>query len=220
MSCTTNRRMRDLAATAGLVLSLCVGCVDPGGEFNDFVKRLGPPKDAGAVTSGDGAACSVAPGSVQGDYLFVLSVSASPSTPIVLKTSLTTPADDGGTGLSFNAQPLAASDRTTPVGDPLTLGPFPVDPNGNFTASLSGLHVAGAANPITSGDITADLTLSGNLCGDGSFFCGTASGDATAPIMLSLSGSTFTLTKLTSSGIPTQPKINCAGTLAAPPKGM
>jgi hypothetical protein len=192
-------------------------CVDPGGDFHDFVKRLGPPK---AVDAGPDAtrSCVVAPGSISGDYLFTLSAAIARTKPLVFLTTLSTPPLNGGTGLTFSAQPLSAADRTTPVGTPITLGPFPVDATGSFTASIPGLTVTGAANSVTPGSgIAADVTLTGNLCGDGSFFCGTASGMVTQPINVNLAGSTFTLTRLDAAHtIPAQPKLDCAGNLADP----
>jgi hypothetical protein len=160
----------------------------------------------------------VAPGSVQGDYLLTLSAAISRAKPIVFRTHLTTPPLNGGTGLMFDSQPLSATDRTTPVGTPLTLGPFPVDGKGNFTAPTPALSITGDANAITPGQlITADVTLKGNLCGDGSFFCGTASGTVTAPIQVDLAGSTFTLTRIDAAHpIPARPKLDCAGNLADP----
>jgi hypothetical protein len=200
-------------------LLLCAGCVEPGDRYQDFLNRSGN-RGAGGSDAGrpDGGTCTVLPNSISGNYLLALSIVLAPTKPIVLLTGLTTPPFNGGTGLSFDAQPLSATDRTTPVGTPLVLGPFPVDANGHFQASVSGLNVTGAANSVTPGAaITADVTLTGNLCGDGSFFCGTVSGHATQPITVSLTGSTFTLTQVTTPGaLPARPKINCAGALADP----
>ena len=159
----------------------------------------------------------MAPSSVTGEYLLALSVTLKPTTPIVVLTDLSTPALGGGTGLLFDAQPLSAADRKTPVGPKLTLGPFPVDASGTFHATMNGLAVTGAANPITGGDISANLTLTGSLCGDARSFCGTVTGNVVTPLALDLAGSTFTLTRVDPpADPPTRPVIDCAGTLADP----
>lgn len=213
--------MRSLPALLFVTSSLAVGCVDPGGEFDAFARRIAelPTPDAGIPpdAGGDAGPCVVAPGMVEGDYLLALSVSIAPTKPILSLTHVTTPVFNGGTGLAFDAQPLAAADRKSPVGSALSLGPFAVAADGAFVARLDGLHVTGAANPVTGGDIVADAVLSGNLCGSDRFFCGAVTGSVTAPIALDLAKSTFTMTKLDSpDAIPATPRIDCNGHLADP----
>src|SRR5206468_1735229 len=104
------------------VLPACVACVDPGGNFSAFERRthVVEPPDA----SPDAPACVVKPGAVAGQYLLAISVTLAPGKPILALTDVTTPALGGGTGLSLDAQPLAAADRRTPVGDRGGGGPF------------------------------------------------------------------------------------------------
>lgn len=192
---------------------LCTGCVDTESKFNDFARRVGT-KEGGTV--GDASTCTVAPNSVHGQYLLAISVVIAPTKPIVALTDLTTPPLNGGAGLSLDAQPLLASDRQTPTGPKIALGPFPIDSQGGFVANIPGLQVTGLANPVTGGDITADVVLTGNLCGDGRFFCGTVTGQVQKPTVLNLQGSTFTLTRVDvdAGAFPTRPAIDCAGDLA------
>jgi hypothetical protein len=212
--------MRNLSAL--LVGSFLVaGCVDPSGEFAAFAQRVAevPTPDAGPIpdAGGDGAACTVAPGMVEGDYLLALSVSIAPTTPILSSLQVTTPAFNGGTGFAFVAQPLSAADRKTPVGVPFSAGPFAVAADGAFVATVNGLQVTGAANPVTGGDIVADVVLTGNICGSDRFFCGPVTGTVTEPIALDLAKSTFTMTKLDSpTAYPEPPTIDCSGKLADP----
>jgi hypothetical protein len=198
---------------------LMVGCVDPAADLEAFQKRLSekPLMDAGTVP-GDAQSCTIRPGDVEGAFLLAISTSIAPTKPIVALTDLTTPAFQDGTGLALSVQPLAASDRTTPVGASISLGPFLVDAGGNFRADMPGLTVSGDANPITPGaPISADLVLAGNLCAKSGFFCGSVSGEVTSPITLNLEGSTFTLTLVEPGDpVPTQPAVDCRGTLAAP----
>jgi hypothetical protein len=201
-------------------LPLCVACVDPGGDFAAFASRATVSKPGPGDAGADAAKCTVGPSSVTGQYLLALSVTLAPTKPIVVLTDLSTPVFDGpggGTGVLFEAQPLSATDRLTPVGQKLVLGPFPVDASGTFRATLSGLEVAGAANPVTGGDIAANVVLTGSLCGDARSFCGTVTGNVERPLPLDLAGSTFTLTRVEpSTDPPRRPAIDCAGTLSDP----
>jgi hypothetical protein len=211
--------MRALSVFAAVWI---VGCVDPEGDLRAFQKRLArrPTLDAGSDSGRDASGCAIAPGEIGGEYLFAISAAIAPKQPIVALANVTTVPLDGGTGIAFTVQPLAAADRTTPVDSPLSLGPFPIDQSGAFRADVPGLQVSGQANPITPGaSISADLVLTGNLCGSGDFFCGNASGQATSPIVLDLGGSTFTMTKVADGGAPpTRPAIDCSGALAEPPR--
>jgi hypothetical protein len=199
-----------------------VGCVDPTSDLKAFQRRVAekPMRDAGEDSGRDASGCSIAPGDIMGEYLFAISVSIAPKQPIVALANVTTVPFQGGTGIAFTIQPLAANDRTTPVDSPSSLGPFAIDENGAFRADIPGLQVSGAANPVTPGaSISADLVLTGSLCGSHDFFCGNASGQATQPIVLDLDNSTFTLTKVADGGTPpTRPAIDCSGTLADPPR--
>jgi hypothetical protein len=200
--------------------SLCASCVDPGEKFAAFVTRLGEPKSSPGDAGSDAAECTVGPSSVTGQYLLALSVTLAPTKPIVALIGVSTPASgglDGGAGLLLETQPLSATDRRTPVGQKLVLGPFPVGANGTFRAEISGLEVPGSANPVTGGDIAANVILTGSLCGDGRSFCGTVTGNVERPLPLDLAGSTFTLTRVDpETDSPTRPPIDCAGTLADP----
>jgi hypothetical protein len=196
-----------------LGLPASIACVDPGQKFSAFESRthVVEPVDASA----DALGCAVQPGAVAGQYLLAISVTLAPGRPILALTDVTTPALDEGTGLSLDAQPLAAADRLTPVGDRIGGGPFPVSANGSFRADLPGLAVTGAANPVTGGDILADLVLGGSLCGSSRNFCGTVTGNVKEPLPLDLAGSTFTLTRIDAADEPPRrPAIDCAGTLA------
>jgi hypothetical protein len=207
--------MLDVKRPLLLIAFLTSGCVDPEARFEAFAKRAAP--DIPDATPGDGGTCTVEPGSVQGEYLLALSVTLAPTKPIVATVQIDTPVHGEGTGLTLDAQPLRSADRRTPVGEPIVLGPFPVDAEGGYRAEVPGLEITGEANPVTGGDISASAVLAGNLCGDGRFFCGTLSGAVEKPLPLDLAGSTFTLTRIEPGGPwPDQPAVDCAGTLADP----
>jgi hypothetical protein len=211
-----------MRALLAFVSVLAAGCVDPAADLDAFQARL--PKnpavrDSGTPdASGDAASCGIQPGDAEGQYLLAISASIAPAKPIVALTSVTTPKMGEGAGIALSAQPLSAADRTTPVGPVVSFGPFAIDDAGNFRADIPALTVPGAANPITPGaDITADLVLSGKLCGVRRFYCGNVSGQVSKPLVLDLEGSTFTLTLIDpGEPVPVVPPIDCSGKLADP----
>src|SRR5580765_6784539 len=93
----------------------CIGCVDPEEDFDAFATRA-HAAPAAHDAGGDAGPCVVTPGGIDGQYLLAISVTLAPTKPILALTGATTPALDGGTGLVFDAQPLSATDRKTPVG--------------------------------------------------------------------------------------------------------
>ena len=200
----------------GLSVLLCSACVDPEGSFNEFSERVGPPPDAAFIDSPFGdVSCVVDPAALTGSYLLALSVVVAPQSPIVALLDLAI--DPSGATLSLsNVQALSAQDRRTPVGPPVSAGPFPVS-GAVAQLDLPGLAVPGAANPISGQDIVADVVLTLNLCPVGTFLCGVADGMVTQPLQLALAGSTFTLSPATGGAGPEPPPIDCAGTLAAAP---
>ena len=197
------------------VLLACVRCVDPEERFSDFVART-PVVDT-PDAAGDAPHCIVQPDTVTGQYLLAISVTLAPTTPILALADVTTSSADGSPTFSLDAQPLAAADRHTPVGDRIGGGSFPINADGSFRADLPGLAVPGAANPVTGGNILADIVLNGSFCSDSRNYCGTVTGNVKEPIPLDLAGSTFTLTRVDPPDEPPlRPAIDCEGTLADP----
>ncbi|MCC6523610.1 MAG: hypothetical protein IT373_13215 [Polyangiaceae bacterium] len=175
------------------------------------------------TSTGSGGGCNDVPtaGEVDGEFFFALSAFLNPQKPVVFDSTLTTTQGANGLEYSLDLQPLAASDRTTPVGSVIHVGPLPVDADGTFDSALPELTVPGAANPITVGsDIVATITLHGELCGTADFICGPVTGNTTKPLPLNLAsnpGSNFTMERVTTPGTyPEPPQINCAGALANP----
>jgi hypothetical protein len=210
----SNRSFRRRALALPLLVlaaSLLAGCPDPNGSFESFVEK------AEAIPSGPLGQCGETVQTVEGDFFFALSAQLAPTKPIVFLTQITT---DAG-GMSFHIQALSAEDRTTPVGDGIDIGPYPIDAEGTFVAALPPLAVVGAANPITGSDIEATITLKGSVCAD--FLCGSVEGAVTkvngAPsdIVLTADKSFFTMALVTTPGdYPEPPQIDCAGKLAKP----
>ncbi len=210
--------MRRLSCGVLVAWYACSGCVDPKAEFDAFAARRQVSTDASVHDAGgDASTCTVHPGDLSGQYLFALSVTLAPTKPIVALANISTSAFQNGAGFAFDAQPLSAADRRSPVGPSISFGPTLIDETGSFRAELTGLQVTGAANAVTGGDIQANVLLAGNLCHAAQFFCGTVTGNVEKPLPLDLAGSTFTFTHVDSSGTPSiRPAIDCAGDLADP----
>jgi hypothetical protein len=209
-------------SAAFLASTMLGACIDPEARFDAFADRL-PSAAVGAggraadAPDGSVGTCPPTPGNLDGPHLLTLSISIAPTTPILALLELRTAEFMGSVGVAFDAQPLSAADRMTAVGDPISAGPFVVSGDGGFRASIAGLNILGVANPITGSDISADLVLIGNLCGPPAALCGQLEGTVTAPLDLSLTGSTFTLVPVDGTqALPEPPPINCAGDRADP----
>ncbi len=212
MLAASARRRIALFAFLGLT-----GCPDPQGTFDAFNERYakingGTSSSSSSGAGGAGACSAPMPGKIDGDYLLTLSAKLSPKKALAFQATVTT--TDGGNGtlmVSMKVQPLSATDQKTAVGSPVDTMPFVVAADGSFDAMLGTIMVSGAANPITGSDITTSgVILHGQLCSqDPSFVCGTVDGQVTAPIMASLTGSTFTMQAIQNGTIPA-PLLNCA----------
>jgi hypothetical protein len=203
---------------SSLVISLiglaATGCPDTGGKFDDFVERwrIANPGFDGSV---DGGECApLDPPELDGEYVFALSAVIQRETPILFLTDVTGQANPPSIQLVF--QPLSAADRRTPVGQPVTIGPLPLMPDGTLNAQLPPLVVTGEANPITGGEIEAQVTLNARLCGGTDFQCGSVSGDVTQPLPLALTGSTFAMERIQGGVPPDQPFLSCSRDRATP----
>lgn len=222
-----------LLTVAGALLA--VSCADPEGELQAFAERCTDQINKGDFAGGTTCdpvkgACDFTcdnpmSGVVDGTYFFTLSASIADDIPLVFLTTVTTE-DSGGGALSmtWEMQPLNKDDRKTPVGSPLTVGPFPIS-GGSMSYIASILAVDGAANPISGSPIEAnDLTIlscpaetraePGGFCEMADFYCGTIPvGAVSKPAALDIGGSTWTMVRVSGTGTddyPEPPPINCA----------
>ncbi len=183
----------------------------------------GTPDAGGAPGGGGGSGSCVVPkpGELDGDYFLTLSMKLAPSKPFVFAVNVTTEAFVGQVGMRWTIRNLLWSDRKTPVGDPIAptpppMAPFLIDALGTVHVQLDAFAVLGEANPLTHTPVMFDATLEGAVCGGGGFFCGTFGGYITKPIPVDLTGSTWTLQKVSGAVFPEPPAIDCAKNLAAP----
>jgi hypothetical protein len=190
-------------------------CADPRAAFDDFAARQ-ERLDAGADEGQTGPCTPPAPGAVAGTALMAIGTSISPDRPILFYGQIDTPERDGKTTVVFRYHPLDASDRRTEIGDELVLGPYDVEDDGSFVADTGEMTLPGEANGILPGvPITSHLILHGTICGVQSFYCGTVTGDATAPVKGPITGD-FGL-ELLAGEIPAQPRYGCAADQLAVP---
>jgi hypothetical protein len=196
-----------------LVLACLVsvaGCADARGRFDDFRNRL-QAEDAGPDSQpSDGGPCAPPlPGTVSGPALLAIDTSLAEGKPILFLGTIDTPALDGTTAVHFAYQALDSLDRSTRVGDELEVGPFPLH-DGSLTALIPKSTLNGAADPVLHGvPITSEMTLSGQICGVRSFYCGTAVGSTSGGVSATFTGR-FGITLLDGpSAVPAQPRYGC-----------
>jgi hypothetical protein len=210
--------IRDKALGSFICLGILVvltGCPDPDVEFADYTDRY---KDVNGDGTGGmlnvGGGCTIAAGERDGDYFFSLVAKQSPVKPVTFDMTLTTTDGANGVEYSLSLQPLSAVDHVTPSGPVLSVGPFPVEPDGSFDSQWPELTVLGDSNPINDNDLIASVNVVGSLCP--AIPCGIVNGIvASGPVMLPLDGgSTFTWESKDTFTEP--PKLNCSGELAMP----
>ncbi len=201
---------------AGMALSAALmGCANPEGEFDNYIDRYEELNPNGSSASTGGSCTLPMAGAADGDFFYALSPSFGPTTPIVFLATVTSTDGASGLDISMSLQPLSAMDRMTAVGDPIVFN-YTAGMDGSFMSAPQTIAVAGAANPLTGTDITAEnVVLSGSFCTPAEFLCGSVAGEVTAPVMLSLENSTFTMQRVTGpADYPEPPQINCDGDLA------
>ncbi len=175
-------------------------CIQGTADFH-----MGFPDEPACGGGGSGGSGGGTLGSLSGDHFFALAPVQSAAKPAPFIATFV----DGGSTFSVSLQPLDADDRVTPVGTPIAQGPFDAMSSSVVFASFT---IPGETNPFTESALTfGDLTLSVET---GSIVCGTVAGSVTMPVMLDISGSTFTIVPMVSHTEP--PPVNCAGALADP----
>jgi hypothetical protein len=204
-----------------LALALCAcelaGCADARGRFEDFQNRA-QTNEAGAADNDsgvldqthDGGPCAPpAPGSVTGPALLAIDTSLAAGHPILFLGNIDTPELEQTTAVHFVYRALDSLDRSTRVGDQLSVGPFPLH-DGELVAKVPESELPGEANPLLHGaPITSEMTLTGHICGVRSFYCGTVQGRSTGLVIGQFSGN-FGITLLSGpDAVPERPRFGC-----------
>ncbi|MCA9629168.1 MAG: hypothetical protein KC766_15915 [Myxococcales bacterium] len=228
-----------LVALLGAAGALAVGgCADPEGELKAFADRCADQVNAGDTDGGttcdpvpevksscDFSCTNPAAGVLDGTFFYTLSASVADDIPLVFLATATSEETDGQLYLTWSLQPLAKADRKTPAGPPITVGPMLVV-DGSLAYLAKSLSVEdGAANPISGSPIAAENLLISTcpgetrddpqgMCETADFYCGTIpQGTVVKPTKLDISGSTWTMVRVSGSGTddyPEPPPINCA----------
>lgn len=189
-------------ALAPLAISL-TGCPSPKPEekFDDFLDETEEEREEFQSMKQDmGSQLE----DVNGTFLFAIETVISPGLYLQFITTTTleiSPDGSGGT-MTLSFQPLSLDQGQNlvprePVGEPIVASDIDVSPAGQFRVeSLGGdVMVSGAANPITGGDIVADLGFEGFIQSE-DLYCGTVFGDVSSPIQAMLTGSTFAAVRI------------------------
>lgn len=198
------------AIALGSVLVGALACSDASGRYREFTRRAAEVGFDGGVGGAGGECGPPPPFAIEGPALLAIETTWGPALPILFYGELQTPEADGKTQVVFDYHPLDASDRATPIGEPLHFGPYPIEADGSFSASIPEDTLPGAANPILPGvPITSTLTLSASLCGVQRFYCGSVAGRSTAPVRGDVIGR-FGLTLIDrGEPLPERPRYGC-----------
>lgn len=204
------------ALTVSLALALvsAPGCgPDSAGKYAEFLdetkdeRDMPAPKEDFATIEGD----------ISGDFLLAVSTTVDVDKPLqFIATSTVTLDAEGKQLLAVTLQPLSLAQGEVlkprqPVGDPLVFEGLEIV-DGRFTIDAGTVMVTGEANPITGGEIIATLLMTGSIMGE-DLYCGTVTGEVTAPLMLSIEGSTFAAVRLQDKTmLPTDVQVDCDGT--------
>mgnify|MGYP001554675770 CR=1 FL=1 len=211
------------ALASGLALAL-TGCADASGRFQQFEDRrvalegnAGAPGGGESAGGADGGCQPPAPGVVHGSALLALETTTLPGSAILFFGQIETPELDGATAVKYSYKALDATDRRTLVGEPLEVGPFALAGDGHFDAETAESTLPGSANAILPGvEITSVLTLHGTICGVSDFYCGTVTGDVSAPIEGPTTGQFGLLLVPSIDDIPERPRFGCDEKALAP----
>lgn len=211
---------------AALALGLAA-CVEPGAEYDDFVARC-EARQTSACTPPivyDPEVCTrPEPSEVEGLSLFTVSLTLAKERPVLYRLETTAVVEGEGLRVTHAARPLDKVDGETPVGEGFTVD-YLVAADGSFTATMPETITPAAANPITGGDVTTQLVLTGSMCstrrpeapeGGVDFLCGTLTADITRPVRLSTTG-TFTNQRPRPGEPWPSAVLDCEGTTVAPP---
>lgn len=192
-----------LLGVVALVAAL-PGCPSPDAQgkfdrFNDQTEDDRPKLD---VPEPDLPPIEVFP-DLNGTYLVAIETSIAAGLPLQFVADVQADVDlatgDGSLSISFQPLSLDVGSTTEPreeVGDAIVVDAAMM--GGQFVIPFGETDVTGQANPITGSDITADLSLQGNVRGD--TWCGAVTGNVLSPIQAPLDGSTFAALRLADRG--------------------
>jgi hypothetical protein len=161
-----------------------------------------------------GGTDSALPGPNAGRYALALSRVLYRERPILFDAQV----EIEGAGLSMTLQPLAAADRTTPVGVPARGGPFPLESSGLYVAEFD-FDIPGEAIPWPLAELPPGSLVELELqLAAQEPTCGLAGGIMLQPngFPEDMAGATFALQSAAQADAYILPVIDCAGAKAEP----
>lgn len=188
--------------------ALLAACFAPEEKFDDFLRdRLAKLGDAGMSNpEGDGGnSVPLRAEQLEGTYLYAVSVALAPSLPTVYLAEVKAEQVGEQLAVTIRQRPLSKDDWRTPVGDYGEPRSDLVPATGSYTSELVVSVVPAAANAVTGADSRTETVFTGRFDNPATpddpdaklqFFCGTMTGEATSPLMIDLSGSTFAATRI------------------------
>ncbi|MGB1698415.1 MAG: hypothetical protein ACPHRO_00585 [Nannocystaceae bacterium] len=149
--------------------------------------------DVDPVWSCDGPGCQGC--DLTGTHLLGFKTPLGPNLPLQFIVTV----DAAGDTVDFEFQPLSLDIGSfdtprEPVGDSLIYSAVPVV-DGQFMLDLGSVTIPAAANPISGGDIVANISMSGRVLSNDRW-AGEVSGQISAPVNADLAGSTFAVIRL------------------------
>jgi hypothetical protein len=184
---SSRNRLSYVAFSALSALSV-VACVDPQKTFDEFEDRVvdAAPREGGCTPAGFFP--------IEGEFL--LAIQTPIGGPLRIIVSGSTTANEAGGTADFTFQPIIDDECVPgqggqPAGEPLPpIEGLTIEADGTFALTQTAATTPGDANPITCGDILADISFSGCTTSE-TTFCGDVTGMVMEPIPLDLAGSTF-----------------------------
>jgi hypothetical protein len=172
--------------------------------------------DAGPTSIGGALACGAS--GFPSSYFLAIGTTVDPEKPFVSRVDITAVPSGGGLELVWVLQPLLWYDRKTLVGSQISLPPITPAADGEFATAWPPISFPGELNPFDHSPLTVEVTsLRGHLCGAAAFACGEVDAKVIKPTPQDVSGSSWTLTKVTdAASYPEPPPVNCDKELAVP----
>ncbi len=182
-----------MVGTVATAMSMLLfGCTtpDPENVFNTQVSEF----DVQPLDTSPPEGCLTEPIDFSGEYFFAFATSIRPDLPIYFQATITTAADLSTFDislqpLSYDADPEGVTnpDPRQPVGVIRDETGVAIASDGTWELTLNDWLIPGPGNPVTGGDLSANIVMTGAACLR-EHFCGTATGEV---IGTSLAGSTF-----------------------------
>ena len=182
-----NTNLRVLCGLA--LLLICSGCPDPDQVADDFIADR---EELDTIVPVEGFCPEFSDAS--GTYMIAVLTPLDQSKYLLMQADVEMADIDASPTIKMVLTPLSVAERA-PVGTPIETEAVPVNADGSFELPFGNVAVTGEANPISGGDIEADLTLKGQIR-QSDYICGDIVGDLLQPTSFNLKGTTVGLVRV------------------------